>query len=95
MALAKAAFVALIIGVSVYLLALQYWVPADAPPARTRSHANVIREIPSIGIGTWLSDRDKVAHAVAFALDSGYNHIDAALIYSVLFPQCLRIAVQS
>jgi len=86
MALAKAAFAALIISVSVYLLAFQYLVPANTPPARTKTHENAIGEIPSIGIGTWLSDRDKVAHAVEFALDSGYNHIDAALIYSLLIP---------
>lgn len=60
-----------------------------------------VKDIPKIGLGTWLSDREKVeyisikveynqwctysilqvAHAVEYALDSGYNHIDAALIY--------------
>ncbi|OTB06013.1 hypothetical protein M426DRAFT_21438 [Hypoxylon sp. CI-4A] len=40
-----------------------------------------VRDIPNLGLGTWLSDRDKVANAVQYALNSGYNHIDAALIY--------------
>lgn len=40
-----------------------------------------VRNIPHFGLGTWLSDRENVAHAVGYALDSGYNHIDAALIY--------------
>ncbi|KAI1382395.1 Aldo/keto reductase [Hypoxylon crocopeplum] len=40
-----------------------------------------VRDIPHFGLGTWLSDRAKVAHAVEYALDSGYNHVDAALIY--------------
>ncbi|KAF7538243.1 hypothetical protein G7054_g3086 [Neopestalotiopsis clavispora] len=42
---------------------------------------NGLREIPALGLGTWLSDRDKVDHAVEYALDNGYNHIDAAWIY--------------
>ncbi|KAI2781671.1 putative dihydrodiol dehydrogenase [Daldinia loculata] len=44
-------------------------------------HISRVKDIPKIGLGTWLSDREKVAHAVEYALDSGYNHIDAALIY--------------
>ncbi|KAL7629142.1 hypothetical protein AAE478_000661 [Parahypoxylon ruwenzoriense] len=40
-----------------------------------------VRDIPRFGLGTWLSDIEKVAHAVKYALDNGYNHIDAALIY--------------
>ncbi len=31
-------------------------------------------------------DLVQVAHVVEFALDSGYNHIDAALIYSKFKP---------
>ncbi|KAK2047196.1 aldo/keto reductase [Colletotrichum somersetense] len=39
-------------------------------------------EIPPLGLGTWLSDKSKVAHAVSFAVgEAGYDHIDAALIY--------------
>ncbi|KAI1482839.1 putative dihydrodiol dehydrogenase [Daldinia eschscholtzii] len=45
------------------------------------NHVSRVIDIPRIGLGTWLSDRKKVAHAVEYALDSGYNHIDAALIY--------------
>ncbi|OTA86720.1 hypothetical protein M434DRAFT_399776, partial [Hypoxylon sp. CO27-5] len=52
-----------------------------APPVVAESHSEHVRDIPHFGLGTWLSDRDKVAHAVQYALDSGYNHIDAALIY--------------
>jgi len=40
-----------------------------------------VKEIPAIGLGTWLSDKEKVADAVEYALTNGYNHIDAALIY--------------
>lgn len=40
-------------------------------------------KIPALGLGTWLSDKGKVAHAVEFALgEVGYDHIDAAKIYS-------------
>ncbi|KAI1759191.1 Aldo/keto reductase [Hypoxylon sp. FL1150] len=38
-------------------------------------------DIPRFGLGTWLSDKRMVAHAVEYALDIGYNHIDAALVY--------------
>ncbi|KAI1414770.1 Aldo/keto reductase [Hypoxylon sp. FL1857] len=55
--------------------------PLLAPPVASESHGTQIRDIPHFGLGTWLSDRDKVAHAVQYALDSGYNHIDAALVY--------------
>jgi hypothetical protein len=82
MALARVAVTALFVGATLYLLAIQYWLPSAAPLLRTKHHEAGI-EIPSIGIGTWLSDRDKVAHAVQFALESGYNHVDAALIYSL------------
>lgn len=45
--------------------------------------ATGLEDIPSLGLGTWLSERDKVSHAVEYAIGSaGYNHIDAALIYS-------------
>ncbi|KAK0615251.1 aldo/keto reductase [Bombardia bombarda] len=40
-----------------------------------------VRDIPPLGLGTWLSNRDEVAHAVEYALKSGYDHIDAAYIY--------------
>lgn len=47
--------------------------------------AVALDDIPALGLGTWLSDRDKVPHAVEFGLKNGYDHIDAAWIYS-LFP---------
>ena len=37
--------------------------------------------IPALGLGTWLSDNDKVANAVVTALESNYRHVDAAAIY--------------
>lgn len=40
-----------------------------------------VQIIPSLGLGTWLSDREKVPHAVEFGLKNGYTHIDAAWIY--------------
>lgn len=40
-----------------------------------------LRDIPPLGLGTWLSDPDKVPHAVEFGLKNGYDHIDAAWIY--------------
>lgn len=45
------------------------------------STATAIQEIPSLGLGTWLSDREEVPHAVEFGLTHGYDHIDAAWIY--------------
>ncbi|KAI1367064.1 aldo/keto reductase [Xylaria arbuscula] len=79
MTLFKAISVVLLIGT--YLcFATTHWALSARPPLSTERHRGGI-EIPSIGLGTWLSDRDKVAHAVEFALNSGYNHVDAALIY--------------
>lgn len=44
--------------------------------------AAALKDIPALGLGTWLSDKDKVPHAVEFGLKHGYDHIDAAWIYS-------------
>ncbi|KAI1840839.1 hypothetical protein JX266_012987 [Neoarthrinium moseri] len=51
------------------------------PIAAADSSAARVKEIPAFGLGTWLSERDEVAHAVEYALQNGYNHIDAARIY--------------
>lgn len=40
-----------------------------------------LQDIPSLGLGTWLADREKVPHAVEYGLEHGYDHIDAAWIY--------------
>lgn len=45
--------------------------------------AVALDDIPALGLGTWLSDREKVPHAVEFGLKNGYEHIDAAWIYRV------------
>ncbi|KAI0843101.1 Aldo/keto reductase [Hypoxylon sp. FL0890] len=37
--------------------------------------------IPMIGLGTWQSQPDEVAHAVESAIRTGYRHIDAAACY--------------
>jgi len=37
--------------------------------------------MPQLGLGTWLSEKDKVADAVYHALKSGYKHLDCAWIY--------------
>ena len=54
--------------------------------------AAAIKDIPALGLGTWLSDKDKVPHAVEFGLKNGYNHIDAAWIYSTS-PMHARLAI--
>ena len=38
-------------------------------------------EIPSIGLGTWLIDNDKVADVIKRAVEIGYRHIDTAQAY--------------
>lgn len=38
-------------------------------------------EIPSIGLGTWLIDNDKVANIIKNAVSIGYRHIDTAQAY--------------
>ncbi|KAK3316937.1 aldo/keto reductase [Apodospora peruviana] len=55
-------------------------ITAFAAPAVSQITSN-LQDIPQFGLGTWLSDRDQVAHAVEYALKNGYRHVDAALIY--------------
>ncbi|KAI0154988.1 aldo/keto reductase [Xylariaceae sp. FL1272] len=80
MALLRILSAALLVATSFWLIIIQYRVPTIVPPVKAKEGEGGL-SIPRIGIGTWLSDRDKVAHAVEFALKSGYEHIDAALIY--------------
>ncbi|CAI7606176.1 unnamed protein product [Penicillium viridicatum] len=47
----------------------------------THFKLNTGAQIPSIGLGTWRSEPGQVRKAVSFALQNGYSHIDAALIY--------------
>ncbi|KAK8024273.1 Aldo/keto reductase [Apiospora rasikravindrae] len=76
MAFGKALAVAAIVAVTLVVLLRTEHDYASATSFTLRKG-----EIPQIGLGTWLSDRDEVAHAVEYALDHGYDHIDAALIY--------------
>lgn len=58
-------------------MALKIYFTASLFAATTTA----LRDIPPLGLGTWLSDREKVPHAVEFGLKNGYDHIDAAWIY--------------
>ncbi|GAP86884.1 putative aldo keto reductase [Rosellinia necatrix] len=84
MSLLRALPTAFVLTIVFYIAAILCWSVVTGPPLRTERHDTGIA-IPSIGIGTWLSERDAVAHAVEFALKSGYNHIDAASIYGSSF----------
>jgi hypothetical protein len=37
--------------------------------------------LPPVGLGTWQLQKSKAAKIVKFALEKGYRHIDAAMIY--------------
>lgn len=38
-------------------------------------------EMPTFGLGTWLSPSEETSEAVKYALQTGYRHIDTAAIY--------------
>ncbi|KAJ9144094.1 Aldo/keto reductase [Pleurostoma richardsiae] len=52
-----------------------------AQAAAEQQHRLSVGDIPQFGIGTWQSDRNKVADAIDHALNNGYDHIDSAFIY--------------
>ena len=39
-------------------------------------------EIPSVGLGTWQSEKSEAYKAVRVAVDCGYRHIDTAYVYN-------------
>lgn len=40
-----------------------------------------IKNIPSLGFGTWNIGKNETSEAVSTALQTGYRHIDCAVIY--------------
>lgn len=64
--------------VAVPLLLIQ---PLLTPPVAAQAQWSRIHDIPAFGLGTWRSEGDDAAHAVKYALELGYTHIDAAHIY--------------
>lgn len=60
---------------------LRHYLAAAAAAAALATTAAALQDIPSLGLGTWLSDPAKVPHAVEFGLQHGYDLIDAAWIY--------------
>ncbi|KAI1088341.1 Aldo/keto reductase [Rostrohypoxylon terebratum] len=55
--------------------------PLLTPLVAAHAQWSRIHDIPTFGLGTWRSDGDDAAHAVKYALELGYTHIDAAHIY--------------
>lgn len=39
-------------------------------------------KIPTLGLGTWMIDNDRVAQVVKDAIELGYRHIDTAQAYN-------------
>lgn len=54
-------------------------------------------QLPSIGLGTWLSKKDEVYSAVVEAIQIGYRHIDCAYIYQneAEIGEALKYVIQS
>lgn len=54
-------------------------------------------QIPSIGLGTWLSKKDEVYNAVLEAIRIGYRHFDCAYIYQneAEIGRALNFAIQA
>ncbi|PYI28100.1 putative dihydrodiol dehydrogenase [Aspergillus indologenus CBS 114.80] len=71
--------------VSFVTFLLQQYRPVD--PITAWEHfgeRDVVRSlyyIPPLGLGTWQIPKSKTAEVVQFALENGYRHLDAALIY--------------
>ncbi|KAJ5219926.1 dihydrodiol dehydrogenase [Penicillium chermesinum] len=74
------------IALSIISLALIWNIssPALSPPddgASADYDKTVLTYIPPLGLGTWQLPKDKAPGIVQRALENGYRHIDAALVY--------------
>lgn len=47
-------------------------------------------KIPTLGLGTWMIDNDRVAQVVKDAIELGYRHIDTAQAYNNRLPAKLK-----
>ncbi|KAE8373710.1 putative dihydrodiol dehydrogenase [Aspergillus bertholletiae] len=74
--------VLMLLSIIIYLI--QQYKPVDSIITWHSGGENTIQPlfyIPPLGLGTWQIPKSKTASVVKFALQKGYRHIDAALIY--------------
>ncbi|KIW19128.1 hypothetical protein PV08_03420 [Exophiala spinifera] len=72
----------LFLGIPMVVSAEQQTPFQPSSPRQSNHHShNHNLSIPSIGLGLWNSKGDDAAHAVTYAFDAGYKHLDSAAAY--------------
>jgi alcohol dehydrogenase (NADP+) len=56
-------------------------LPPQTPFSSSSSSASLLSSPPLLGYGTWNLEKHNASAAVAFALKTGYRHIDCAAAY--------------
>ena len=67
--------------VQLLFVLFQFLWSTEGVPPQTPLASSRLATIPPLGFGTWNLEKTKVSEAISIALQTGYRHLDCAVIY--------------